>query len=1150
MPTAELPTPTPLPGQVNNALPVRDEQWNLTLWQFLRFGLVGCVNTLVDLLVLNCLFWLLPSQNTTLLLLANSVAFATGALNSFLLNRYWTFQRSGHTNKGEVTRFAAMTLASVACNDLILYMLNSAGHPGQFSPVLWTNLMKVMAIGGTVLVSYLGMRLWVFVQSSQQTSGDSSSARQREARPARVCTPEAAWGFQGASTTSQLTTYSLSLVLPAYNEEQIIAATVEQAVSALTQRVKDFEVIVVNDGSSDRTGTILAKLNANDARVQVVTHEHNQGYGATLVDGFAAATKDLTFFMDSDGQFDIHDIDQFLPFINEYDAVIGYRIKRQDTWMRKLNAWGWKRLVRLIFGVRVRDIDCAFKLLRTSFLHNYPLETRGAMINAELLYKLKRTGCTVREIGVRHLPRQGGRATGANLRVIARAFRELFLYAGKWQQTDLISQMSSSLAEELSTGHPLQEELTMPETDTITATDLPALQNSRRTMLPMKQRLALSAVMLTAIFMNFYQLGQNGFGNLFYAAGVRSMADSLHDFFFVSYDPGGFVTVDKPPLGFWLQTISVKLFGFTPFSIFLPQALAGVLAVLVLFYLVRRHFGDAAGLLAALALALSPLSVVTARNNTIDSTLVLLLLLGAWAIMRATETGKWRWLLLSAGLVGLGFNVKMMEAYLVLPAFGLLYLLAAPRRFWPRVGQLLVALLVLLAVSLSWALVVDLTPASQRPYVGSSQDNSEISLAFGYNGIDRVLGRFGFGGKQAESNDHSTHQSATGTTSGKTLNTNGNAQSSGTNNANPGQHAGGRGFGTDSPGPLRLFNQGLGGQISWLLPFALLGLLALLWQRRLHFQKDRQQQSLLLWGTWLLTMGVFFSISGFFHTYYMTTFAPAICALFGIGVVVMWQDYRHANWRGWLLPIALVATAAEQIHFIISNPAWGIWLIPLIAIPCLLAALALSSARLATRFVVNPRVLMPVIAAGLAALLLTPAVWSAMPALQNAAISTPSAGPGRQGGAGGFAHNNATASPTLIDYLEKNQGNTAFLAAAPSSMSANALILATNKPVMALGGFAGRDPILTTSQLSALVSKRTVRFFLLNNPAFSSSPSKRGNVIGAAQKGTAGSTWFGRNSQTALTTWVTHHCSTVPASKWQATTSNSPTLLYDCAARA
>src|SRR5437588_5049583 len=236
-------------------------------------------------------------------------------------------------------------------------------------------------------------------------------------------------------------------------------------------------------------------------------------------------------------------------------------------------------------------------------------------------------------------------------------------------------------------------------------------------------RLALAGIMFISIFMNFFQLGQNGFGNLYYAAGVRSMLDNWHTFFFVSYDPGGFVTIDKPPLGFWLQVASAKILGLTPFSVFLPQAIAGVLSVLLLYYLVRRHFGVVAGLLAALALAVSPISVVTKRNITIDSTLALVLLVGAWAVMRAAETGRLRWFLLSAAIVGIGFNIKMLEAYLVVPAYILLYLLAAPRSLWTRIGHLILALLVLLTVSFSWALAVDLTPASQRPYVGSTQDN-------------------------------------------------------------------------------------------------------------------------------------------------------------------------------------------------------------------------------------------------------------------------------------------------------------------------------------------------------------------------------------------------------------------------------------------
>src|SRR2546429_4149176 len=264
---------------------------------------------------------------------------------------------------------------------------------------------------------------------------------------------------------------------------------------------------------------------------------------------------------------------------------------------------------------------------------------------------------------------------------------------------------------------------------------------------PSWHQLVLGGIILISVFMNFFQLGQNGFGS-YYPPAVRSMMDNWHDFFFASYDPGGFVTIDKPPVGFWLQVISAKIFGFTPFSVLLPQALAGVLSVLLLYFLVRRHFGVVAGLLAALALALSPISIVTNRNITIDSTLALTLLVGAWAVLRAAETGRLRWLLLSAVIVGIGFNIKMLEAYLVVPALGLLYLLAAPRSIRKRIGHLALAGLVLLVVSFSWIVAVDLTPASQRPYVDSTQNNSELSLALGYNGIDRLLGRFGggFGG--------------------------------------------------------------------------------------------------------------------------------------------------------------------------------------------------------------------------------------------------------------------------------------------------------------------------------------------------------------------------------------------------------------------
>ena len=230
--------------------------------------------------------------------------------------------------------------------------------------------------------------------------------------------------------------FSLSVILPAHNEEEAIATTVHEVIDTLSAWMLDFEVIIVDDGSQDRTGVILDTLTATHSYLKVIHHPMNQGYGAALVSGFEAVTKDLAFFMDSDGQFDIHDLERFFPLVGEYDAVIGYRINRQDTWMRKINAWGWKLLVGMIFGIYVRGVDCAFKLYPTSFFREHKLETRGAMINTEILYKFSRAGNTYTQVGVRHLPRHGGRATGAKPSVILRAFRELFVYAIKWHREE------------------------------------------------------------------------------------------------------------------------------------------------------------------------------------------------------------------------------------------------------------------------------------------------------------------------------------------------------------------------------------------------------------------------------------------------------------------------------------------------------------------------------------------------------------------------------------------------------------------------------------------------------------------------------------------------------------------------------------------
>ena len=425
----------------------QSRDWPPLFREVLRFGLVGGVNTLVDLLVLNGLLFLFPTSSTLMLLAYNALAYSVGAVNSFLLNKYWTFGHRQRTTSRELARFATTTLLGIGWSTVILWLAGNVLHPLIVNAALWANASKVFAIFGTVLISYLGMRLWVFVSKSQKESTMlhtnvpvythvSDDRRSVSTIERRDMFAEREQDWMSEYGNSHASGHSLSVVLPAYNEEQVIASTISDILNVLNTWQVDFEVVVVNDGSTDRTGAIVAALVDTHPQLRLITHPTNQGYGAALVSGFAAATKELTFFMDSDGQFDIRDLHMFFPFIGEYDAVIGYRIDRQDSWMRKLNAWGWKQLVGWVLGVRVRDMDCAFKLLHTEFLHQQPLETRGAMINTEMLYRLTRSGGSYREIGVHHLSRIGGRATGAKISVILRALRELFLYAHKCQREE------------------------------------------------------------------------------------------------------------------------------------------------------------------------------------------------------------------------------------------------------------------------------------------------------------------------------------------------------------------------------------------------------------------------------------------------------------------------------------------------------------------------------------------------------------------------------------------------------------------------------------------------------------------------------------------------------------------------------------------
>jgi 4-amino-4-deoxy-L-arabinose transferase-like glycosyltransferase len=555
-------------------------------------------------------------------------------------------------------------------------------------------------------------------------------------------------------------------------------------------------------------------------------------------------------------------------------------------------------------------------------------------------------------------------------------------------------------------------------------------------------RVALVGVLGLAAALDFVRLGQNGWANSYYSAAVRSMLGSWHNFLFASFDPGGLVSVDKPPLALWVEAGSAKLFGYSSVAILAPEALAGVAAVWLLYLLVARYFGRVAGLIAALALAVSPVSVAINRDNNPDALFVLLLVAAAWAGCRAVESGRLRWLVGCAVLVALAFNTKMLAAAIVVPGLGLAYLVYARTSLKARLAQLAVAGGVLAALSAAWIVAVDLTPAADRPYVGSTTDNSALSLALGYNGLGRVTGQEG------------------GTSTGGGL--------------------GGAFSGT--PGVFRLLNDALGDQGAWLLPLAIVGALsAAIWAWR---RRRAQLGPLLVIGGWFLAAAVVFSLSsGIIHTYYLSALAPATSALAGIGVVALARDARRGGPWAALPLLAVVFTAWLQVA-LLHRSGYDAWLVPLVIGASVAAGIGLVSLAVFPEWGLRGRVAIAALAVATIGFLAAPAAWSETTWKTAVSGTFPGAGPSYLsgsgfGGGGGFGAGGGSADvDAALTYVEAHGATSRFTLIVSSEQEAAPYVIAGD-PVSSMGGFTGRETVLTHAYLSRLVRLGEARYFLL-----------------------------------------------------------------------
>ena len=463
-----------------------------------------------------------------------------------------------------------------------------------------------------------------------------------------------------------------------------------------------------------------------------------------------------------------------------------------------------------------------------------------------------------------------------------------------------------------------------------------------------------------AAFLNLWALSRNGYANDYYAAAVRSMSTSWHDFLFASMDRSGVMSVDKPPLALWVQALSARVFGYGSLSLLVPQALMGVASVLLIYGLVRRRFGRVGGFVAGLTLALTPISVAISRHNNPDALLILCCVAALWLGVRGLQDGRARWLVLAGVCVGLGFETKMLIALVVVPGLLVAWLWVAPRGRLAALRCLLLGGGVMVLVGGAWPALVELTPASARPWVSGTGDNKILSLIFGYNGLGRIDGQSG----------------------------------------GPGGSPGGSVFG-GTAGPLRLLNSALGGQAGWLLGFAVLGGVALVIDTRLRRSDPRSGWLIAVGGSFAVTAVIFSYAKGIFHPYYVSLLAPFSAALVGAFAGRLATAKRGAIWMRLAGAAAILAGLATELAVLHDYPGNLTWLWPVLVCICVLAALAIVVSGRAA-------ILRLALIGALGALLLGPAIWSfdtlghatsgTFPAGGPASAQTVAGAPGQAGG--------------------------------------------------------------------------------------------------------------------------------------------------------
>ena len=837
----------------------------------------------------------------------------------------------------------------------------------------------------------------------------------------------------------------VEVVVPVLNEERTLKTNIETLYNFLrAQDGLQFRITIADNGSTDRTQVIANELAEHYAAIRVVRMSE-RGRGRALKQVWMDSDADILSYMDVDLSTSL---DDFMPLIKplvngEAGVAIGSRLSKHSrttrSFKRDFISKTYNKIIRTYMGTKFSDAQCGFKAIRRDVARTLLPKVTDTQwfFDTELLIKAEKTGVKIHEQPVTWIE-----DTDSRVKIVKTVTEDLRGLARVKKELKNINEDTGAISRDLE------------KTETASKARQTGFKSTR------EQKIAIGILLiLTAVTYLFGAL-QNGMANSYYAAAVQAASSNFTAWLFGSLDAANFVSVDKPPLSTMIMGLSARIFGFSSFSMLLPNVLAGVITVYLVYRITRYYFGFKSGIIAGGILAVTPVVALMSGFNNPDAILMCFLTASGYFLIRALDKKPIRNLALAALFSGLAFNTKMLQGLMVLPAIYVVYLCFAKAKLNKRILHLGIFTAVVMIASLSWSALVYLTPAEMRPWVGSTNDNNIWSLIFGYNGFGRLLG----------------------------------------NSPGNGGGGGGRtGFG-GATGVFRMFNDEFGPNIAWFMPTALIGAVTVFFKLRKKERTNIQFGITAFWLIWLLThMFIFSMTSGTIRPYYVVVLAPAIAALVGISLPLIIQLHKN-NKNTWLLPMTVMLTALTAAIILSMGGLTGMmWVILVLGV---ISSLLLILAKNGHRIGQDPQVgdarqaILLKVGSVLSVItvLATPIYYTIATVTQTHVGSIPTAGPSSTALVGSN-NENAQAESALVTYLLANSSNTTWIAAVNSANESAAIQISTGKPVAALGGFNGSDPVLTLAQFKEYVASGKIKYYVTSSRGMGGGPGGSSEIV-------------------------------------------------------